>query len=201
MLEKKFVTTLAGYASSADFRRIFEEDMNRLYLLAFLLTADERKAEQCFVSGLEDAISGNRVFKEWARSWAERVIIRNALRTVNPVRNNVATTVRTVFVRKEGSALGTAQEAITAILALKAFDRFVYVMSTLVHYSDQECGVLLGASIPQVLAARVRSLQEIGKVMESRDYTSSPTKSKETLDKLSDAAAGLYLTANLATSA
>ena len=58
--------------------------MNSLYLLSFLLTADREKAEQCFVSGLEDAVEGNPVFKEWARSWARRVIILNAVRVINP---------------------------------------------------------------------------------------------------------------------
>jgi len=58
--------------------------MNGLYLLSLLLTADREKAEQCFVSGLEDAVDGNPVFKEWARSWARRVIIQNAVRVINP---------------------------------------------------------------------------------------------------------------------
>jgi hypothetical protein len=56
------------YATADDFRRIFDENMNSLYLLAFLLTADHGRAEQCFVSGLEDAVGGNPVFKEWAHS-------------------------------------------------------------------------------------------------------------------------------------
>jgi hypothetical protein len=33
---------------------------------------------------LEDAVEGNPVFKEWARSWARRVIIVNAVRAINP---------------------------------------------------------------------------------------------------------------------
>ena len=44
------------YASSDDFRQVFDEHIKSLYLLAFLLTADQKKAEQCFVSGLEDAV-------------------------------------------------------------------------------------------------------------------------------------------------
>src|ERR1700734_1321289 len=84
MPEAKPIARPAPYASSADFCRIFDEDMNDLYLLSFLLTADREKAEQCFVSGLEDAVEGNPVFKEWARSWARRVIIVNAVRVINP---------------------------------------------------------------------------------------------------------------------
>src|SRR5882724_89709 len=84
MPEAKQITRPAPYATSDDFRRVFDEDMNSLYLLSYLLTADRDKAEQCFVSGLEDAVEGNPVFKEWARSWARRVIIINAVRTINP---------------------------------------------------------------------------------------------------------------------
>src|ERR1700719_5195475 len=84
MSEAKQIAKLAPYASKADFGQIFHEDMKELYLLSFLLTADRRKAEQCFVSGLEDAVEGNPVFKEWARSWARRAIIQNAVRAINP---------------------------------------------------------------------------------------------------------------------
>jgi hypothetical protein len=40
------------YATGGDFCRIYLEQMNNLYLLALLLTADPQKAEQCFLSGL-----------------------------------------------------------------------------------------------------------------------------------------------------
>ena len=63
MWEVKKITRPLSYASRDDFRRVFDEDMNSLYLLSFLLTADHEKAEQCFVSGLEDAVEGNPVFK------------------------------------------------------------------------------------------------------------------------------------------
>ncbi len=47
-------SAIQPYATSADFCRIFESDMNRLYLLCYLLTADHGIAEECFVRGLED---------------------------------------------------------------------------------------------------------------------------------------------------
>src|SRR5580692_3137754 len=72
------------YASHEDFRAIFNEDLKELYQLSFLLTRDPAKAERCFVSGLEDCVSGNRVFREWARSWAKRTIVRNAIRELKP---------------------------------------------------------------------------------------------------------------------
>src|SRR3984885_10550036 len=74
----------AAYATSTDFCRIFESDMNRLYLLAFLLTTDHASAEKCFVSGLEDSKTGSVVFKDWAQSWARRTIIASAIRMTHP---------------------------------------------------------------------------------------------------------------------
>src|SRR5215510_1726681 len=50
-------------ATREDFCRLFEAEMKPLYLLAFLLTANHAEAEQCFVSGIDDAAKGNRVFK------------------------------------------------------------------------------------------------------------------------------------------
>src|SRR5215472_9439167 len=76
----------ALYATCADFCQIFAEDMKNLYLLALVLTADAEKAEQCFVSGLDDCTAGNPVFKEWARSWARRVVIKRAIRMIAPGR-------------------------------------------------------------------------------------------------------------------
>jgi hypothetical protein len=67
-----------------DFCRIVAEDLTALYLLSLVLTADSEKAEQCFVAGLEDSIHGNLVFKEWARSWSKRTIIKNAIRLMSP---------------------------------------------------------------------------------------------------------------------
>ena len=72
------------YATIEDFRRIFTEGMDEVYQLSFLLTANRDKAEQCFVAGLEESVRSNRVFKQWARSRAKRVIIQNAIRELKP---------------------------------------------------------------------------------------------------------------------
>src|SRR5262245_20545098 len=79
------------YATCRDFRQIFTEDMAGLHLLAYLLTADVAKAEQCFVAGLEDSIHGNQVFKQWARAWSKRAIIQNAIKMATPSANLQAT--------------------------------------------------------------------------------------------------------------
>src|ERR1700733_14855859 len=119
------------YAGRDDFRRVFDQDMNSLYLLSFLLTADRDKAEQCFVSGLEDAVEGNPVFKEWARSWARRVIIVNAGRPINPRSTEQNGRSNSAAVSGNGKTPPMGQVEIAGALALEPFERFVYVLTVL----------------------------------------------------------------------
>ncbi len=163
MAEAKRITGPTPYANRGDFCRIFYEETGSLYRLSFLLTADCDKAEQCFVSGLDDSLKGNRVFKEWARSWARRAIIQNAVRVINPrpmVKNAPLSFDST------GKTLAAEQVEIAAILELAPFERFVFVISVLEHYSEHECSVLLGCPRRDVIAARIRALQQIGSAME-----------------------------------
>jgi hypothetical protein len=159
MPETKHMTKTNPYASIVDFQRIFDEDMNSLHLLSLLLTGDREKAEQCFISGLDDATKGNPVFKEWARSWARRMIILNAVRVMNP-RPLTGTSSSTSALL---NTLSVDQQPFAEIIKLEPFDRFVYVMSVLEHYSDVHCALFLGCTKQDVVTARSRALQQTGK--------------------------------------
>ena len=162
MRDEKRITRAGQYATTDDFRRIFDENMNSLYLLAFLLTADHGRAEQCFVSGLDDAVVGNPVFKEWARSWARRAIIQKAVRLINPRPDNRSGRSRSGSVDRDYKTLPAEQHVeISAVLGLEPFERIVYVMTVLEHYSDHECSLLLSCARRDVLPARTRALEEI----------------------------------------
>jgi hypothetical protein len=161
MPQAKYIARPSPYASSADFRQIFDEDMNGLYLLSFLLTADREKAEQCFVSGLEDAVDGNPVFKEWAQSWARRVIIQNAVRVINPRPAEDSGSSPASLDSRSKTSSAEPQLEIAAVLALEPFERFVYLITVLERYSDQDCSVLLGCSRRDVVAARTRAFQQL----------------------------------------
>jgi hypothetical protein len=158
MPETKRITKTNPYATILDFQRIFDEDMNSLYLLSLLLTADREMAEQCFIAGLEDATKGNPVFKEWARSWARRMIILNAMRVMSPRPMEGTGGSNSALL----NALSEEQQPFAAILELEPFDRFVYVMSVLEHYSDQQCALFLGCGKHDVIIARSRALQNTG---------------------------------------
>jgi DNA-directed RNA polymerase specialized sigma24 family protein len=162
------MTAPTPYASSGDFHRIFNEEKDNLYHLSFLLTADHEKAQQCFVSGLEDAVKGNSVFKEWARSWARRVIIQNAVRVINPrppIEKYEKYEYAPPSFNGSGETLALERAEIADVLDLRPFERFVFVMLILEHYSEHECSILLGCPRRDVIAARVRGLQRLRSAM------------------------------------
>jgi len=162
MFGRRKIRTLepSPYATRSDFCRIFENDMNRLFLLSFLLSGDRTIAEQCFVGGLHIAQEGNYVFKEWGESWARRAIIRNAIRMIRPLKA-VEETPSPADQSTDDARLDQAE--IAAVVGLPAFERFVFVMSVLESYSDQECSLLLGCTRGDVASARTRALECLAK--------------------------------------
>src|SRR5690349_11124464 len=101
--------------------------MDALHLLAYLLTGNHEKAEQSFVTGLEDCVDNNFVFKEWARSWAQRTIVQSA------ISHDVAAAQprRLDHSAETDAKLQNAQAkhaAIATVLALGDFERFVFVL-------------------------------------------------------------------------
>jgi hypothetical protein len=148
------------YATSEDFDRIFAEDMDRLHQLSFLLTRDQEKAEKCFVTGLEDSVKSNRVFREWARSWAKRNIIQSAIRELRPgpkPANSFSSVTAFPYVGELSGSRDRHFE-VDSVLELEDFERFVFVMSILEHYSDYDCTVLLGCTRRDIEEARTRAL-------------------------------------------
>jgi DNA-directed RNA polymerase specialized sigma24 family protein len=180
------------YATRADFCRIFQTDMNRLYLLSFLLTGDATMAEQCFVGGLHISQEGNQVFKEWAESWARRAIILNAIRMIRP-RLARPELIRPRPASDNAGATGVHNVGQTApvpaelagIVDLPALERFVFVMSVLEHYSDQECSLLLGCTRRDVTSARSRALYQMGRAADLQgNVVSIGSDGLRTLDNL-----------------
>jgi DNA-directed RNA polymerase specialized sigma24 family protein len=166
-------TRATEYANARDFCRIFAKDMNSLYLLALLLTGDHEKAQHSFVAGLEDATHRNTVFKEWARSWARRVIVQNALFAVKPRIGGENTPDLT------GSQSGDENPEIRGVLKMQPFDRFVFVLSVLEGYSDHECAILLECTRRDVLAARTRAFEHIGRAAELHDVEKSNSRAAQ----------------------
>ena len=148
----------ADYAQHADLCDVFGKDTKPLYLLAFLLTANHKESEQCFVSTFEDVFKEPAVFKEWARSWVKRRMIENAIESASHV------TVRDGQKRDLWSAKQHENEQpceIDNVTQLPSFERFVFVMSILERYSDWDCSVLLECSMKKVAQARIGALRRV----------------------------------------
>jgi hypothetical protein len=164
----KQATNPTPYAKKEDFGQILDQDMSRLYLLAFLLTADRERAVWCFISGLEDLMEGPPVSLEWAHSWARQAIIQQAVRTISPRPSEEHSLLN---FNSGGQMLAAGQEALAAVLELKPFERFVYVLSVLERYSDQKCSFLLSCSRRHVMAARIIALQQVRSTVEVEEVS------------------------------
>jgi DNA-directed RNA polymerase specialized sigma24 family protein len=162
--KQKTIERATEYASCKDFKQIFTEDMVGLHRLAFLLTADHAKAEQCFVAGLEDSIHGNPVFRQWARAWSKRAIIQSAIKAIAPAPTRHGALL-------DGALPGTAEaqwqnrndvESIAAVVASwEPFERFVFVMAVLEGYGLRECAALLACPVQDVVTAKSFTLQRL----------------------------------------
>ena len=150
------------YAMPAEFCQVFNDRMDHLFTLSLLLTADHHKADQCFVTALQDCLQGTPVFREWVQSWAIRTVIKNAIRMVLPLRNGAK---RTSEVYELGEPISEFDTTAVAIMQLQPFDRFVYVMSVLEKYSDRECSLLLDCAVEKVVGARIHAFQRLASVV------------------------------------
>jgi hypothetical protein len=144
------------YLTVTDFFNIFNEEMHSLYLLAFLLTADHDKAEECLVSAMGECVDGVGVFTDWARSWTRGAVLKRAIQMVMPAPEHADSVS---LISLERSDTPAENNPFAAILLLDAFERFVFVMSILEGQSDEECGALLRCSRRDVTIARVLALK------------------------------------------
>ncbi|HEY4766562.1 MAG TPA: hypothetical protein VIH75_23020 [Candidatus Sulfotelmatobacter sp.] len=150
------------FATREDFIKVFHEDMNGLYQLSFLLTGAHEQAEKCFVAGIDDCVEENRVFREWARSWAKRIIVANAIRELKPRPGLPSSSPSaTVFSPSEQSGGSGGHFDLETVLKLGDFERFVFVMSVLENYSHHECALLLGCSVLEIRQARLHALEAL----------------------------------------
>jgi hypothetical protein len=147
-----------AYATGTDCWNILTDEMHRLYLLSFLLTADLDKAEQCFVSGMGEYDEEIGVFMTRMQAWARRTIVERAIRIIMPTPQRADDFS---FSPVKGSAASGKTNHFDGIVVLNAFERFVYVMSVLEGLSDGECSALLKCSRRDVIIARELALERM----------------------------------------
>jgi DNA-directed RNA polymerase specialized sigma24 family protein len=167
------------YATADDFENIFIERLDDLYQLSFLLTGgDHKKAERFFVRGLEDSVKAKSVFKQWARSWAKRTIVQNAIRELNPrpCARDFSQSDALALYPDSVPVSPTGHFELSALLRLPDFDRLVFVMSVLERYSAHSSALLLGRPVQEVREAQARAIAQLC------EFDSSLAVSSETQD-------------------
>jgi hypothetical protein len=165
---EKYTNTRSNvYATRNDFCHIYVEEMNGLFLLSLLLTADPQKAEQCFLSGFEDSVRNNYVFKDRAHSWARRSIILQAIRLLcpQPGEETESNGARLSPLIGDVPAEVNAYPDFARIVALNSFERFVFVMSILEKYSAQECSLVLSCCRRDVINAQAAAVRHLASVV------------------------------------
>jgi len=142
-----------SYARPSDFCRIFEREMHALYSLAFLLTADTSAAEKCFNNAFDDCLGQTNVFLGWERSWSRRTIVKHAIEIVRPTPDYSAV--------EYGSSFNVGGDPGSRLLRLRPFERFVFSVTVLEHFTVRDCAALLNCRPSEVEAARMRALERI----------------------------------------
>ena len=148
----------ARYATVADFLEIYNDEMDSLYLLSILLTADIEKAEECFVSALQECLNGMDVFFERAHSWARREVMKRAIQLIMPGPESVCSLPS---IGSEWRSAEGMKDMIGVMLDLGPFERFVFVMSLLEGVVDEECSVLLNCTTRDIKTSRAHALKRL----------------------------------------
>jgi hypothetical protein len=150
----------ADHAKVADFCKVLDTDMKPFYLLAFLLTANRKEAEECLLSTVEGC-DQNCVFKEWTRSWIKRCLIAEAIHIVFSSSGESGERRNLWF---EGLGEPRVSDVFNALTGLDTLERFVFVMSILEGYSLRECSLLLECSMRSVVQLQACALRKLAEL-------------------------------------
>ena len=97
------------------------------------------------------------------------MIIQNAVRLITLRPGDGSGRLRWASVDSDKTLPAERLVEVSAVLGLKPFERTIYVMTVLEHYSDHECSLLLGCARRDVVPARTRALEEIACQTELHD--------------------------------
>lgn len=151
-LEMQSVTDcVPHYMTAKDICEVFTSEMHSLFLLSFLLTADEARAEQCLIKVLGKGVEEIGNFLEWARVPARAAILRNAIRMMRPTPFGMA---HQSTASLNQPARAPRNKPFAAIASLGSFERCVFVVSVLEGQTDEECAALLGCTRLDVVMGR-----------------------------------------------
>ena len=163
--KRQIASSADDYATADDFQKFFAAEMNSMFRLALLLTAEPEEAERCLILAIRDCFFNQYVFKRWMRVWARRAVVRQAIRLAGASHSMPVTRHLDEAHACPGPApigeLPAQFEESAGILTLPAFERLVYVLTVLEQYPTTDCALLLCRSVSDVGAARSRAIEHI----------------------------------------
>ncbi|HTV15349.1 MAG TPA: sigma-70 region 4 domain-containing protein [Acidobacteriaceae bacterium] len=137
---------------AAEFADSWIDEVSKLYLLSFLLTADKALAEQCFSGAMDEYVGSSAlVASDWVWGHGKAAVVRRAVQLIRPVPKSVHCWS---FADGRRPLLSAAHQPFSAITLLGAFERFVFVLSVLEGYSVEECATMLDCSVAAVVSSR-----------------------------------------------
>jgi len=174
-----------SYATDADFQELFTREMTDFSQLSLQLTAEANKAERCLTLAMNDCFGTNTIIKNFARTWARRMVIRNAIYLVLGINNDFAQDVESEFhLQPRRYRPGELRESL-AVLELPEFDRLVFVICVLERLSILDCALLLRKSPKDVNDAMLRATNQIAS-FPGRNDTEMTTTSRTSTCKPRD---------------
>lgn len=152
------------YATEDDVQKFFVAAMNDLFCLAFLLTANADRAEDCIVRSIRECMKNTCILRENLLAWIRNSVIRNGIAIVTEFELDWPHDTQidsTPLIPVSPQACVGTMDCSAGILELSSFDRLVYVICIIELYTSRHCALLLSRSREEVREARTRALAHI----------------------------------------
>jgi len=149
------------FATFEDFGQLFGKEMTKLFWLAMDLTADADRAETCLILAMRDCFQKNSLAKHRVHIWARRMVIRNAMRLVLGIENEILCDAGLDFpLQPREFPIDLLRDSV-AIRNLPDLDRLAFVICVVERYSILDCALLLRKAPQEVHDAIVRATNQV----------------------------------------
>ena len=167
-----------SYATDDDFQQLFAKESTSFYRLSLQLTADAEKAERCLNRAMRDCIGRCNISRNFAQVWARRMVIRNAIRLILEIDNDIACGTESEFhLQASEYRIEELRESV-AVLDLPHLDRLVFVICVLERLSILDCALLLRRSPKDVNDAVERATNRVASAERSESPTTTTLRTR-----------------------
>ena len=150
-----------SFTPNDDFQQLFSTEITDLFRLSLQLTANAEKAERCVIDAMTDCFGETIVARGFARVWARRMVICNAIRLVLNIDNDNACDAGYEFqLQPSGYRTEELRESV-AVLDLPDVDRLAFVICVLERFSVLDCALLMRKSPKDVCDAVERATNRV----------------------------------------